>query len=329
MNQIRFDCPGCGQTIEAPEEAQFERVRCPTCQHEFFPDKTRFVSPAPAAPPPQPASPAPTLPIQQQALKLVNCLACGLQISPQATSCPGCGHPVTHSPMPIPPDTRRKDAAVSSLILGILSLLFFGILTGIPAIILGHKAHSRARKSPAQYAGGGMAIAGFVMGYISSLMSIALLAMLLPALSAAKNKAQIINSTNNLKIIGLAFQIWAGDNNDQFPFNVSQAQGGTLELCDPDSNGFEKNPAPIFMVISNELEDTKFLVCPNDKTKKVAANFASLTANNISYQLRTGTNVNANNPMEILAVDPINGIVLYCDGRVERDLHFKKAVSNH
>jgi uncharacterized protein YbjQ (UPF0145 family) len=55
MNQIQFDCPGCGQTIVAPEEAQFERVKCPTCQHEFFPDKTRLVRPAPAAlaaPPP-------------------------------------------------------------------------------------------------------------------------------------------------------------------------------------------------------------------------------------------------------------------------------------
>ncbi len=146
MNQIRFDCPGCGQTIEASEEAQFERVRCPTCQHEFFPDKTRFVSPAPAAPPTQPASPAPTLPIQQQALKLINCPACGLQISPQAKSCPGCGHPVANSIVSPIPDTRQRSEAVKSLVLGILSLLCFGILTGIPAIILGHRVScSRAK----------------------------------------------------------------------------------------------------------------------------------------------------------------------------------------
>jgi endogenous inhibitor of DNA gyrase (YacG/DUF329 family) len=91
MNQIRFDCPGCGQTIEMAEEAQFERVKCPTCQHEFFPDKTRLVRPARAAPPPESASPPPPLPIQQRAMKLINCPACGLQISPQAASCPGCG----------------------------------------------------------------------------------------------------------------------------------------------------------------------------------------------------------------------------------------------
>jgi uncharacterized paraquat-inducible protein A len=97
MNQIRFDCPGCGQTMEMAEEAQFERVKCPTCQHEFSPDKTRPVLSAPAAPPPESASPAPTPPIQQRAIKLINCPACGLQISPQAASCPSCGHPVADS----------------------------------------------------------------------------------------------------------------------------------------------------------------------------------------------------------------------------------------
>jgi ankyrin repeat protein/flagellar basal body-associated protein FliL len=55
MNYIRFDCPACGQNIEAEEDAQFVQVKCPTCQHEFFPEKTRLVRPAsdtPATPPP-------------------------------------------------------------------------------------------------------------------------------------------------------------------------------------------------------------------------------------------------------------------------------------
>ena len=100
-------------------------------------------------------------------------------------------------------------------------------------------------------------------------------------------------------------------------------------MCEPDSNGFEKNPVPIFMVMSNELGTARILVCPNDKTKQAAADFSSLTANNISYQLRTGTNVNSDNPTEILAVDPINGIVLRCDGSVEPDFHYKKTVTNN
>jgi predicted RNA-binding Zn-ribbon protein involved in translation (DUF1610 family) len=275
----------------------------------------------------------------------VTCPSCGQRLVVdstavgQQTNCPTCSTAFVvpavarteSSPLATPPDTRRRGAAISSLVLGILSLLCFGILTGIPAIILGHKAHTRARRLPAQYAGGGMAIAGFILGYIGSLVMVALMVAFVGfgfIEKAKMDEAPIINSENNLKEIGVAFRLWAGDNNDQFPFNVSQAQGGTRELCDRDSAGFEKNPVPIFMAMSNVLSIPEILVCRNDKTKQAAADFASLTTNNISYQLRTGTNVSLENPEEILAVDPINGIVLRCDGSVERDFHYKKAVPN-
>ena len=53
-----------------------------------------------------------------------------------------------------------------------------------------------------------------------------LAAMLLPALARAKARAQRINCTNNLKQIGLAFKTWAIDNNDRYPMQVSNAEGG-------------------------------------------------------------------------------------------------------
>jgi len=182
-----------------------------------------------------------------------------------------------------------------------------------------------------------MAIAGFVMGYVSLLATLVILpAVLLPALAAAKHRAneangadnanmvQTVDPANNLKQIGLAFRIWEGDNNDKYPWAVSQAQGGVKEVCKTDSNGFEKNPAAVFKVMSNELSTPYILVCPNDPNKRPAADFASLTADNVSYQLRTGPNVNDSHPDEILAVDPINGYVLHCDGSVQKDLHYKK-----
>lgn len=47
-------------------------------------------------------------------------------------------------------------------------------------------------------------------------------AMLLPALSSAKRKAQKINSVNNLKQIGLAARIFSGDNGDRLPTSFEE-----------------------------------------------------------------------------------------------------------
>ncbi len=47
-------------------------------------------------------------------------------------------------------------------------------------------------------------------------------AMLLPALSAAKRKAQRINSVNDLKEIGLAAKIFSGDHNDRLPVSFAE-----------------------------------------------------------------------------------------------------------
>ncbi|MEJ0088800.1 MAG: hypothetical protein WDM80_03470 [Limisphaerales bacterium] len=47
-------------------------------------------------------------------------------------------------------------------------------------------------------------------------------AMLLPALSAAKRKAQRINSVNNLKQIGLAVRVFSGDNGDRLPASFEE-----------------------------------------------------------------------------------------------------------
>ncbi len=151
-----------------------------------------------------------------------------------------------------------------------------------------------------------------------------LAALMLPALASAKHRAQVIQSENNLKEIGLAFRIWEGDNGDQFPFNVSQTNGGVKEVCQTDSNGFEENPVAVFMVMSNELATPRTLVCADDPDKQPAADFSSLTTNNISYELKSGPDVNDSNPEQILAIDPINGLVLRCDGSVTEDPQYKK-----
>jgi hypothetical protein len=144
-------------------------------------------------------------------------------------------------------------------------------------------------------------------------------AMLLPALARAKTRAQSISCVNNLKQIGLAYRMWAMDNGDQFPFNVSTNKGGTLEFCARGDDGFDQNAFRHFMVLSNYVgSNPRLLVCPADSSRQPAADFLSLRAVNVTYQLRSGTNVNENHPQEVLARCPIHGNELLCDGSVKQ-----------
>ena len=171
---------------------------------------------------------------------------------------------------------------------------------------------------PGQYGGAGLALAGLIIGYVGLVVTLVILpALLLPALGRAKGKAQEISCRNGMKSIGLAFRTWAIDNDDNFPFNVSTNKGGTMELSARGADGFDSNSARIFQVMSNELSTPKILVCPADSKRHPALNFQSLQPANVSYRLYWGTNVNEANPQEVLAVCPIHGHVLLCDGSVQ------------
>lgn len=61
---------------------------------------------------------------------------------------------------------QSNGKATAALILGLLSLIFW-ILTGIPAVILGHMALSEIKASNGTQSGTGMAITGLVLGYLA------------------------------------------------------------------------------------------------------------------------------------------------------------------
>ena len=92
-----------------------------------------------------------------------------------------------------------------------------------------------------------------------------LAAMLLPALAAAKKKAQRIACVNNNKQVGLSFRLWEGDNNDRYPQAVASSQGGSQEFLTHGSTvGAPLNPATAFQVMSNQLSTPKVALCPSD-----------------------------------------------------------------
>jgi hypothetical protein len=62
-----------------------------------------------------------------------------------------------------------------------------------------------------------------ILTLLAVVMILAVLgAMLLPALSSAKRRAQRISSVNNLKQIGVAARIFSGDNNDRLPVSFEE-----------------------------------------------------------------------------------------------------------
>jgi prepilin-type N-terminal cleavage/methylation domain-containing protein len=118
-----------------------------------------------------------------------------------------------------------------------------------------------------------------------------LAAMLLPALAAAKRKAQKINCVNNLKQVGLAFRIWEGDNGDKYPMALSSAAGGASEFIGNAGNTGHTtgslqpyNEPYVFLTMSNELSTTKVVVCPSDsRQNQTQSSFTSLGVANVSY----------------------------------------------
>jgi prepilin-type N-terminal cleavage/methylation domain-containing protein len=107
-----------------------------------------------------------------------------------------------------------------------------------------------------------------------------LAAMLLPALSRAKAKAQRITCTNNLRQVGLAMRLWADNNEGKFPWKVDQSFGGGK----PNGTGNATVNLQLSLA-SNELATTKILLCPDDVRRFTATNFAAISLTNISYAL--------------------------------------------
>jgi prepilin-type N-terminal cleavage/methylation domain-containing protein/prepilin-type processing-associated H-X9-DG protein len=138
-----------------------------------------------------------------------------------------------------------------------------------------------------------------------------LAAMLLPALAAAKKKAQQINCVNNLKQIGLAFRIWEGDNGDRYPTAVAYTDGGASDYVQHTTTpSASLNPGMVFLVMSNELGTPKILYCTSDSVHTTyATNWNPLDVLGVTFA------ANAKAPRQT----QIGKISYFVDGDVSSD----------
>jgi prepilin-type processing-associated H-X9-DG protein/prepilin-type N-terminal cleavage/methylation domain-containing protein len=120
-------------------------------------------------------------------------------------------------------------------------------------------------------------------------------AMLQPAFHHAKRHSGI-SCVSILKQDSFSFRIWAGDNGDKYPMQVSLTNGGAMESI------LDGNVAQVFRVMSNELSDPKALICPSDTEHTNATNFSTDFDNSkISYFV--GVDASENFPQTILSGD--------------------------
>ncbi len=108
---------------------------------------------------------------------------------------------------------KTAPGSIWSLVLGILGITCLSIFAAIPAVICGHVAISKIRKSAGALAGEGLALAGLIMGYIGIAFAILIiplqLAIAIPSFMKARTTSQKNICINNLRQIESAKDSYA------------------------------------------------------------------------------------------------------------------------
>ena len=295
MSEFKFSCPNCSQHIQCEELCSGRQINCPACQKPLVVPSLGPPAPEVTLPPIPPAPP--------------------LQVTRRTS-----GKRVKYLRYEDVPWYRQSTLNHIFAITGLLCLppLVWWVVT----MCLTGDIYQKNRDKEGNLKIWGTFSKVFSVVLVAGQVFVIWLVMAGAVVDVARapvaSRGQSFICESHLKQIGLAFKIWAIDHDDQFPFNVSTTAGGSKENCVRGNDGFDQNAVLHFKVASKELSDPKILACPADASKRPATDFASLEALNVSYQLRSGTNISDAKPDEILAICPIHNHTLRCSGLVAR-----------
>lgn len=165
------------------------------------------------------------------------CPSCGVEVDKQAKFCKDCGASTrspdaenpNHASQSAPLQQQTSGFAISSMILGILGIVIGWIILTIPsilAVIFGHVARGKIRRSGGAITGDGMALAGLIMGYsVITIAGIGILAAIsTPAYQEYTVRAKIHGVDNSIRA---AVTTYVGRTN-QLPLSKSEL-GLTLD----------------------------------------------------------------------------------------------------
>jgi len=102
-----------------------------------------------------------------------------------------------------------------------------------------------------------------------------LAAMLLPALSKAREKARAIHCVSNSKQIALAINQYGMDNEDTLPFLVNGTSGGTAQNYPGLENSGLTNKTTWYAAIFNYVGERKTYLCPSTSHTNTQSGYCS------------------------------------------------------
>lgn len=155
------------------------------------------------------------------------CTKCGAQNADDAQACAACGAEMQQPFQPTQPAPaptimggapRTSPMAIWSLILGILGLVTCG-LGAIAGLVLGILGLKQTKDRPAEFTGGGLAIAGIIISAImipvGGIGTPA--ALMFPVFARAQESAKQSLCQNHVKQLGTAMRVYLAEYDDTYP----------------------------------------------------------------------------------------------------------------